>query len=203
MIVQSRSLCLSSCSPALLSLMTEPIATPVSSRGTAPRRSRSTKKEERTTTRLTPVLCAASTIARVESAITDPPPPSVLSNASALASPRATSAASVALPSTTRSLESRVVSFSGERTSAVTVWPAARACSTTRPPVRPVAPRTTRFILGFCSFRWVLEVEASSCYPHKGLKRQLIPGGSPRAGSARPLRQLNHHEWSAWLQLVG
>src|SRR2546425_75469 len=138
MIVQSRSLCRSSCSPALLSLMTEPIATAVSSRGTAPRRSRSTKKDERTTTRLTPVLCAASTIAPVESAITDPPPPSVLSNASALASARATSAASVALPATTRRLELRIVSFSGERTSAVTVWPAASACSTTRRPVRPL-----------------------------------------------------------------
>src|SRR3989442_889667 len=46
MIVQSRSLCRSSCSPALLSLMTEPIATPVRSRGPAPRRSRWTKKGE-------------------------------------------------------------------------------------------------------------------------------------------------------------
>jgi DNA-binding MarR family transcriptional regulator len=35
------------------------------------------------------------------------------------------------------------------------------------------------------------------------LKRQPIPGGDPGTKPAPPLRQLNHHEWSAWLQLVG
>jgi DNA-binding MarR family transcriptional regulator len=35
------------------------------------------------------------------------------------------------------------------------------------------------------------------------LKRQLIPGQDPGAGSAQANRWLNHHEWSAWLQLVG
>jgi DNA-binding MarR family transcriptional regulator len=35
------------------------------------------------------------------------------------------------------------------------------------------------------------------------LKRQPIPAGDPGTRSAQPLRSLNHHEWSAWLQLVG
>jgi DNA-binding MarR family transcriptional regulator len=35
------------------------------------------------------------------------------------------------------------------------------------------------------------------------LKRQLIPGPDPAAKAAQPARWLNHHEWSAWLQLVG
>ncbi len=35
------------------------------------------------------------------------------------------------------------------------------------------------------------------------MKRQPIPGGDPGPKSAQPLRWLNHHEWSAWLQLVG
>src|SRR5260370_28709845 len=179
-------------SPALLSLMTEPIATPVSSRGTAPRRSRSTKKEETTTTRLTPVLCAASTIAPVESAITDPLPPSVLSTASAVASARATSSGSVALPATTRRLESRIVSFSGERTSGVTVWPAASACSTTRRPVRPVAPRINRFIDFLPAPFLKLKLQVVSL---NKLKRQLIP-------TNKPARWLNNHEWSAWLHLL-
>src|SRR5437868_3000049 len=56
MIVQSRSVWRSCCSPALLSLMTEPIASLVSRRATVPRRSRSTKKDERTTTRLTGLM---------------------------------------------------------------------------------------------------------------------------------------------------
>src|SRR5712691_1545837 len=192
MMVQSRSLCLSSSSPTLLSLMTEPIATPVSSRCTAPRRSRSTKNDERTTRRLTPVLCAASTIAPVESAITDPPPPSVLSTASALASARATSSGSVALPATTRRLEPRVVSFSGERTSAVTVWPAASACSTTRRPVRPVAPRTNSFIDFLLTPFLKLKLQVVSL---NKLKRQVIP-------TTKPARWLNNHEWSAWLHLL-
>jgi DNA-binding MarR family transcriptional regulator len=34
------------------------------------------------------------------------------------------------------------------------------------------------------------------------LKRQPIPGRDPDTNPARPLRRLNHHEWSAWLQLV-
>src|SRR5260370_21881365 len=172
--------------------MTEPIATPVSSRGTAPRRSRSTKKDERTTTRPTPVLRAASTIAPVESAITDPPPPSVLTTASAPASARATSAASVALPATTRRLELRIVSFSGERTSAGTVWPAGSACSTTRRPVRPVAPRTTRFIDFLLTPFLKLKLQVVSL---NKLKRQLIP-------TAKPARWLNNREWSAWLHLL-
>src|SRR5260370_8424205 len=192
MIVQSRSLCLSSCSPALLSLMTEPIDTPVSNRGTAPRRSRSTKKDERTTRRLTPVLCAASTIAPVESATTDPPPPSVLSTASALASARATSSGSVALPATTRRLESRIVSFPGERTSAVTVWPAASACSTTRRPVRPVAPRINRFIDFLPAPFLKLKLQVVSL---NKLKRQVIP-------TTKPARGLNNHDSSAWLHLL-
>src|SRR2546428_2180028 len=202
MIVQSRALCRSSCWPAFLSLRTEPIATAVSSRGTAPRRSRSTKKDERTTTRLTPVLCAASTIAPVESAITDPPPPSVLSNASALASARATSAASVALPATTRRLELRIVSFSGERTSAVTVWPAASACSTTRRPVRPVAPRTRRFIALLRGLEFV-KLKLQLANVDKKLKRQLIPERNPGPRTPQQLRWLSHREWSAWLQLLG
>jgi DNA-binding MarR family transcriptional regulator len=36
----------------------------------------------------------------------------------------------------------------------------------------------------------------------KNLKRQLIPGQGPGPKSAQPGRWLNHHEWSAWLQLV-
>jgi DNA-binding MarR family transcriptional regulator len=35
------------------------------------------------------------------------------------------------------------------------------------------------------------------------LKRQLIPGKGSGTKPAQPLRLLNHHEWSAWLQLVG
>jgi DNA-binding MarR family transcriptional regulator len=35
------------------------------------------------------------------------------------------------------------------------------------------------------------------------LKRQPIPGRDPSLKSAKPPRWLNHHEWSAWLQLVG
>jgi DNA-binding MarR family transcriptional regulator len=35
------------------------------------------------------------------------------------------------------------------------------------------------------------------------LKRQPIPGRDPGLKSAQPPRWLNHHEWSAWLQLVG
>src|SRR5258707_2849733 len=192
MMVQSRSLCLSRCSPALLSLMTEPIATPVSSRGTAPRRSRSTKKDERMTRRLTPVLCAASTIAPVDSEITDPLPPSVLSTASALASARATSSGSVALPATTRRLEPRIVSFSGERTSAVTVWPAASAWATTRRPVRPVAPRTNSFIDFLQTPFLKLKLQVVSL---NKLKRQVI-------STTKPARWLNNHEWSAWLHLL-
>ena len=119
---------------------------PVSSRVPAPRRSRSAANVESTTTRLTPVWRAPATIARVESAITDPLPPSVLMTASAPSSARVTADASVTSPLTTRRFEWSVVSFSGERTSAVTEWPAASPCSTTRRPVRPVAPRTTRFI---------------------------------------------------------
>jgi DNA-binding MarR family transcriptional regulator len=34
------------------------------------------------------------------------------------------------------------------------------------------------------------------------LKRQLIPRRDPNPESAKPLRWLNHQEWSAWLQLV-
>jgi DNA-binding MarR family transcriptional regulator len=37
----------------------------------------------------------------------------------------------------------------------------------------------------------------------KQLKRQLIPREDPGTKSAQPGRWLNHHEWSAWLQLVG
>ncbi len=36
----------------------------------------------------------------------------------------------------------------------------------------------------------------------KNLKRQLIPAKDSGSKSAQPLRRLNHHEWSAWLQLV-
>jgi DNA-binding MarR family transcriptional regulator len=35
------------------------------------------------------------------------------------------------------------------------------------------------------------------------LKRQPIPRRDPSLKSAQPPRWLNHHEWSAWLQLVG
>jgi DNA-binding MarR family transcriptional regulator len=35
------------------------------------------------------------------------------------------------------------------------------------------------------------------------LKRQLIPEPAAKPQSAKPPRSLNHHEWSAWLQLVG
>ena len=49
----------------------------------------------------------------------------------------------------------------------------------------------------------MLEVEASSCYSCKHLKRQPIPERDPGTKPAQPLRSLNHHEWSAWLQLVG
>jgi DNA-binding MarR family transcriptional regulator len=35
------------------------------------------------------------------------------------------------------------------------------------------------------------------------LKRQPIPDGDPGTKPGKPLRSLNHHEWSAWLQLVG
>jgi DNA-binding MarR family transcriptional regulator len=35
------------------------------------------------------------------------------------------------------------------------------------------------------------------------LKRQLIPAGDPDTKANQPLRSLNHHEWGAWLQLVG
>src|SRR5437899_2936605 len=199
--VHSRSLRRSTCSPALLSLMIAPIAMPVSSRVRASRRSRSTANDERTTTRLTPVSRAAATIAEVESAMTDPLPPSVLMTASAPASARERADLSVASPVTTRRSELPVVSFSGERTSAVTVWPAASACSTTRWPERPVAPRTTRFMN--LLLRSIPEVEASSCYSGKHLKRQLIPGRDPSPLPARPFRSLNHREWSAWLQLVG
>ena len=38
---------------------------------------------------------------------------------------------------------------------------------------------------------------------YKRLKRQPIPRRDPGTESAQPLRWLNHHEWSAWLQLVG
>jgi DNA-binding MarR family transcriptional regulator len=37
----------------------------------------------------------------------------------------------------------------------------------------------------------------------KHLKRQPIPAGDPGTKSVQPLQSLNHHEWSAWLQLVG
>ena len=37
---------------------------------------------------------------------------------------------------------------------------------------------------------------------YKHLKRQVIPGQDPSPRSAQSLRSLNHHEWSAWLQLV-
>jgi DNA-binding MarR family transcriptional regulator len=36
----------------------------------------------------------------------------------------------------------------------------------------------------------------------KSLKRQLIPGEGPDPKSAQPVRWLNNHEWSAWLQLL-
>ena len=36
----------------------------------------------------------------------------------------------------------------------------------------------------------------------KKLKRQLIPRQDPGAKSAQPVRWLNNHEWSAWLQLL-
>jgi DNA-binding MarR family transcriptional regulator len=38
--------------------------------------------------------------------------------------------------------------------------------------------------------------------PYKHLNRQVIPGHDPSPQSAQSLRSLNHHEWSAWLQLV-
>src|SRR5713101_8003299 len=60
--------------------------------------------------------------------------------------------AAVAWPAMTRRLGLRSVSFSGERTSAVTVWPLASAWSTTRRPVPPVAPRSTRFMGSAPSF---------------------------------------------------
>src|SRR5713101_4113779 len=150
--VQSWSLSRSAFSPALLSLIIEPMARPVRSRVAGLKRSRSTRKEERTTTLLTPALCAASTIARVDSEITDPFPPNVLITASAPSVARETADGSVAWPAMTRRLGLRRVSFSGERTSAVTVWPAASACSTTRRPVPPVAPRTTKFMGSAPSF---------------------------------------------------
>jgi DNA-binding MarR family transcriptional regulator len=37
---------------------------------------------------------------------------------------------------------------------------------------------------------------------YKHLNRQVIPGQDPSPQSAQSLRSLNHHEWSAWLQLV-
>jgi DNA-binding MarR family transcriptional regulator len=36
----------------------------------------------------------------------------------------------------------------------------------------------------------------------KDLKRQLIPRPDPGTKPVRPVRSLNHREWSAWLQLV-
>src|SRR5580693_8363836 len=55
-----------------------------------------------------------------------------------------TSEGLVALPAKTRTLGR--VSLMGSRTRAVTVWPLARARSTTRLPVLPVAPKTRRFM---------------------------------------------------------
>ncbi len=37
---------------------------------------------------------------------------------------------------------------------------------------------------------------------YKHLNRQVIPRQDPSPQSAQSLRSLNHHEWSAWLQLV-
>src|SRR5205807_3691921 len=88
--------------------------------------------------------------------------------------------------------ELRIVRFSGERTSAVTLWPAASACSTTRRPVRPVAPRTTSFMAFSLSCFLKLKLQVANL---NWLKRQLIP-------PAKPVRWLNSREWSAWLHLL-
>src|SRR5438477_10607071 len=190
--VHSRSLPRSTCSPAFLSLMSAPMAMPVSSRLTTSMRSCSTTHDESTMTRLTPAAPAAATIAWLESSMTDPLPPSVLMTASAPSRARERSDLSVAEPLTTRTLELPVVSFSGERTSAVTVWPAASACSTTRRPVRPVAPRTTSFMTFLLALCLKLKLQVANL---NKLKRQLIPRN-------KPVRWLNNREWSAWLHLL-
>jgi len=74
----------------------------------------------------------------------------------------------------------------GERTSAVTVWPAGERLGDHEAPVRPVSSGTTSLQ---STPPYHSEVEASSSSLNK-LKRQVIPSNQAQV--------LNNHEWSAW-----
>ena len=82
------------------------------------------------TMRWGPSCLATATMARAAAAITDPLAPRVLMTASAPFMAWETATRSVASPWTTWRLGLVMVSFSGDRASAVTWWPAASACST-------------------------------------------------------------------------